>query len=292
MIRRRLRTRFEQLRQASSVHGGVVNLCVAALGVRLSRVPIPSRRLRIMLYRKIYGGKYSSLDESECEKPIWAYPSLNALFTRGIRPQCRPIPQAIDRFLCPCDGRVQEIGRFDCDRLITVKGIEYTTGSLLPEMDTRQFHDGHVAIFFLSPTDCHRVFSPADGEIGEVVHVPGTRLLVHPPYQTKAYPVFALNERVILRLSTPLGACLVVLVAGWGVGNISLEFAPDLKWRHRQRIDRLRIPPARVRRGEWIATFGLGSTVILITERADRFLSDLMPDTLVKYGQTAFFINR
>jgi phosphatidylserine decarboxylase len=187
---------------------------------------------------------------------------------------------------------VQEIGRFDRDRLITVKGIEYTTGSLLPEMDTRQFYDGHVAIFFLSPTDCHRVFSPADGEIEEVVHVPGTRLLVHPPYQTKAYPVFALNERVILRLSTPLGACLVVLVAGWGVGNISLEFAPHLKWRHRKRIGRLCIPSARVRRGEWIATFGLGSTVILIIEPADRFLSDLMPDTQVKYGQTAFFINR
>src|SRR5262249_16183791 len=112
------------------------------------------------------------------------------------------------------------------------------------------------------------------------------------PYQTRAYPVFALNERLILRLSTPLGACLVVLVAGWGVGNISLEFAPHLKWRHRKRIHRIRIPPAPVRRGEWIATFALGSTVILITEPEDRLLSDLTPETRVKYGQTAFFINR
>jgi phosphatidylserine decarboxylase len=292
MIKRRLRTKFEELRQASSIHGGMVNLCIAALGVRLSRVPIPSKRLRVLLYRKVYGGKYPSLEEAECEKPIWAYPSFNALFTRGILSEYRPIPDTSTQLLCPCDGRVQELGKLNHDRLITVKGIEYTIASLLPDIDTRRFHDGHFAIFFLSPGDCHRVFSPQDAEIEEVIHVPGSRLLVHPPYQTKAYPVFSLNERVILSLSTPLGACLLVLVAGWGVGNISLRFARHLKWRHRKRIDRLRMPSVVVRRGEWIGTFELGSTIILITEPTNRIATDLTRDARVKYGQTAFSFER
>jgi phosphatidylserine decarboxylase len=42
------------------------------------------------------------------------------------------------------------------------------------------------------------VFSPHDAHVEEVIHVPGLRLLVHPPYQKKEYPVFSLNERVIL----------------------------------------------------------------------------------------------
>jgi phosphatidylserine decarboxylase len=283
-----LRTRLEQLRQAKAIHGGVVGLCVAALGVRLSRVPIPTRRLRVLLYRAVYGGKYANLDENEFERPLWAYPSLNALFTRGLRPECRPIPAAAGQLLCPCDGRVQEVGRLRSDRLLTVKGVEYTLAGLLPGLDPKPFHDGHFGIFFLSPADCHRVFSPQDVRVEEAVHVPGYRLLVHPPYQRKEYPVFALNERVVLRLATPLGACLLVLVAGWGVGNITLRFDPAFRTRPRAVTRRAYADPVAVGRGDWLATFELGSTAILITGPNERLRPLVQCDEKVKYGQPAF----
>jgi phosphatidylserine decarboxylase len=275
------------VRQARNIHGGLVGLCVAALGVKLSRVPIPSRRLRMLVYRAVYGGKYSALDESDFERPLWTYRSLNALFTRGVRPECRPIAAA-GQFLCPCDGRVQDVGRLQSGRLLTVKGVEYTVATLLPRLDARPFHDGHFSIFFLSPADCHRIFSPQDARIEEVIHIPGYRLLVHPPYQRREYPVFALNERVILRLTTPLGACVLVLVAGWGVGNITLRF--DASWRPRRRTisQRTYADPVTVRRGEWLATFELGSTAILITEPNDRLRPLIARDEKVKYGQPAF----
>src|SRR5688572_28721443 len=126
MSKQFLRTKLEEMCQAASIHGGVMNMCVAALGVRLARLPIPSRRLRTALYRKVFGKKYAALDEAEFERPIETYSSLNALFTRGVRPECRPIPEGTDQYLCPCDGRIQEVGRLDRDRLITVKGVEYT----------------------------------------------------------------------------------------------------------------------------------------------------------------------
>src|SRR5262249_20754814 len=150
-------------------------------------------------------------------------------------------------------------GTFAHDRLVTIKGVEYTLGSLIPGIDTRDFRGGHFGIFFLSPADCHRLFSPQDGRIEEVVHVPGYRLLVHPPYQRKEYPVFALNERVVLRFSTPLGACVLVLVAGWGVGNVTLPFDSTFRPRRRRIVRKAYTPPVAVRRGEWIATFELGS---------------------------------
>src|SRR5262249_17504641 len=182
----------------------------------------------------------------------------NALFTRGVRPECRPISPAADQFLCPCDGRVQEVGRFDKDRLVTVKGTEYTLASLLPGVDTRRFHNGRFAIVFLSPRDCNRIFAPQDGQVEEVIHVPGYRLLVHPPFQRKEFPVFALNERVIFRLATPLGSCVLVMVAGWGVGNIILRFDRSFDARAARLTRRSYHPPVALHKGEWLATFQLG----------------------------------
>jgi phosphatidylserine decarboxylase len=205
-----------------------------------------------------------------------------------VRPELRPISPSGDHFLCPCDGRVQDVGVLDDDRIITVKGIQYTLRSLLGGASADAFRGGHFAILFLSPADCHRIFSPQDGTVEEVAHVPGSRLLVHPPYQRKEFPVFALNERVIVRMRTPLGACALVLVAGWGVGNITLAMDRKFKLRRRRLGRKEYHPPRPVHRGEWLATFELGSTAILITEPSDRCVSCVERDEGVKYGQPLF----
>ncbi len=219
---------FEQFRQARGIHGGLLQFCCALLAVKLSRLPIPSQRLRLRLFRDLYARRYPpGLDEQEAEKPLESYRSFNAVFTRGLKPEYRPINAGAPEILSPCDGTVQDVGRVERGRLLTVKGIEYVMDSLLPDTDIRPFEGGQFAIIFLSPIDCHRVFSPQDGCLEEVVHVPGARLLVHPPFQRPEYPVYTLNERMILRLSTELGSCVVVMVAGWGVGSITLPFAPS-----------------------------------------------------------------
>lgn len=222
-VGRRMSIRLEQFRQARRIHGGLAGLSLAVLGVKLSRLPIPSRRLRQRLFRDLYARMYPpGLDEQEAERPLGDYRSFNDLFTRGVRSGRRPIPSNTTDLLSPCDGTVQDIGRVDGGRLLTVKGIEYSVGSLLADADVRPFEGGLFAIIFLSPIDCHRVFSPLDGRLEEVVHVPGARLLVHPPFQRPEYPVYTLNERMIFRLSADSGPCAVVMVAGWGVGNITV----------------------------------------------------------------------
>lgn len=290
--KRRLKTRIEQYRQAMAIHGGVINLWMVSLAVRLSRIKIPSKRLRLRLYRTIYGKKYAPLNEAELERPLWDYTSFNDLFTRGVRPELRPIPQSADQFLCPCDGKIQEIGQIDDEKILTVKGVEYTVSSLLGGMEWRSFRDGYFAVIFLSPSDCHRVFSPQEGTIEEIVHVPGYRLLVHPPYQRKEFPVFTLNERVILRMQTPLGACVLVLVAGWGVGNITLSMDRGFRPRFRRVSGKMLQTPLGVKRGEWLATFELGSTAILIVERAPQVTAHVQVDETVKYGQPVFLMRR
>jgi len=284
-----LTVKREQYRQAKRIHGGLPNLFVAALGISLSRVPIPVRRLRPSLYRGIFGKKYPpGLDENEAEMPLSAYRSINALFTRGVKPQYRPIPAGTSQFLCPCDGTVQDVGRIEPGRSLTLKGISYTLDSLVPGTDVCLFEGGHFAVIFLSPIDCHRVFSPQDGLLEEVTHVPGHRLLVHPPYQRAEFPVYTLNERMVLRLTTGLGPCAVVMVAGWGVGNIRLPMAPQFRPRSAEAASKTWSPPAPLTRGQWIATFELGSTVVLLTPRQAGVTTCVCSNEKVKYGQPLF----
>jgi phosphatidylserine decarboxylase len=206
------------------------------------------------------------------------------MFTRGIKPQFRLIPTNSQQFLSPCDGTIQDVGRIENGKLLTLKGIEYTLGSLLGQVDPRPFEGGQFVVIFLSPIDCHRVFSPFDGRLEEVIHVPGFRLLVHPPYQRAEYPVYTLNERMIFRLSTALGPCAVVMVAGWGVGTITLPMAPEFRPRSRALARKNWMPPLAVQRGQWIATFELGSTVVLLMPpTASATL--VSPEEKVQYGQ-------
>jgi phosphatidylserine decarboxylase len=281
-----LKIRLEAMRQARAIHGGVFEHLLAIVGVKLARLPLPTERLRLRIYRQIYNKKYPpGLDEDEAERPISNYRSLNALFTRGIKPEYRPIPTGTPQFLSSCDGSIQDLGRVDQGKLLTVKGIEYTLESLLPGVDIRPFEGGHFFITFLSPIDCHRVFSPQDGQLEEVIHVPGYRLLVHPPFQRPEYPVYTLNERMILRFTTAVGPCLLVMVAGWGVGNITLPVRSGYRPRAK-RIDVWKCSPAiPIRRGDWVATFELGSTVVLFAPPARGAVPLVSHNQVVKYGQ-------
>lgn len=283
-----MRVRLEQFRQARRIHGGTLNMLGAAIGVRLSRTPIPTAALRRKVFQMMYGTKYEALDETELEKPLEQFHTINELFTRGIRPERRPVPERTDQLLSPVDGTVQDIGRIEDNTVMTVKGMRYTLGSLCPETDTTPFQNGHFAILFLSPRDCHRVFTPAAAILQQLVHVPGHRLLVHPPFQTPEFPVFTLNERLVMQLATPLGRCLLIMVAGWGVGHITHPFRIGRRFSPRRVSVTSLDPPRRMDRSEWIATFELGSTVIMITER-DRMAQPLVErEQSVRFGMPIF----
>ena len=308
----KVKTRLEQIKQARSIHGGMVNMCAAAVGVKLSRLRIPSRKMRERMWRSIYSSKCGDLDESELEQPLGDFRTFNELFTRGVRPEHRPLSEAERELVCPCDGMVQDMGTLQSDTMLTAKGIEYPLDALLPGINVGAYENGNFTIFFLSPADCHRVFCPHDAKLHQVIHVPGRRLLVHPPYQRKEFPVFSLNERIILHLETEIGPCLLIMVAGWGVGNITYPFAAKcrvtnrrlslrslrktkkIKPNKRVRMSRRQITcanfdePLPFDRGQWIATFELGSTVIMITPPHENTKPHIGLDDKVNYGQPAY----
>src|SRR5262249_44425974 len=138
----------------------------------------------------------------------------------------------------------------------------------------------------------HRVFSPQDGKLEQVAHVPGYRLLVHPPYQRPEYPVYTLNERVVFRFSTGFGPCALVMVAGWGVGNITLPLAPEFRPVSRRTLSKSWSPSVAIKHGDWIATFQLGSTVVLITPPVAGATALVSANQKVKYGEPVLSCSR
>ena len=58
-----------------------------------------------------------------------------------------------------------------------MKGNNFNIPSLLnldpSDPVVQVFKNGCLAIFRLAPADYHRFHSPIDGEVGEIVHVPG-----------------------------------------------------------------------------------------------------------------------
>ena len=74
--------------------------------------------------------------------------------------------------------------------------------------------------------------------------------------------------------------------AGWGVGHITLPKAPS--FRPGRRVKRHPFaPPLGVKRGDWIGTFELGSTVVLFTPLTGA-TALVSSNDKVKYGQPVF----
>jgi phosphatidylserine decarboxylase len=103
------------------------------------------------------------------------YRHLNALFTRTLRPELRPLDPDPGSVLSPVDGSLSQIGTIMSGRLIQAKGQDVGLAELLgghPEAG-RQFDGGAFATLYLSPKDYHRIHMPLAGELTAMAHLAG-----------------------------------------------------------------------------------------------------------------------
>jgi phosphatidylserine decarboxylase len=260
----------------------------------LADLPLP-RPLR----RPLLGGfaRLVGADPSEAADPLEAFPSLNQFFTRTLRAGARSWPGDPRVAASPVDGTAGQVGRIERGRAIQAKGRLYSLESLLDEAGmAERFEGGAFVTLYLSPRDYHRIHAPCDGAVSHARHIPGALMPVNVAAVLHVPELFARNERLLCYLDGPLGRVAVVAVGAYNVGRISAAFDPGWNappgkqaWvtnrRGLQAETRRYDPPVRLRQGDELMTFHLGSTVVLVFEPGRVELSaSLRPETPVRLG--------
>ena len=244
-------------------------------------------RLVIERFIRHYG-----VDMAEAQQPDPArYRSFNDFFTRALRPDARPLA---DRALvCPVDGAVSQLGPIDDGRILQAKGHLYTAHALLAGDATlaRRFRDGQFATIYLSPRDYHRIHMPCDGQLQQMVYVPGSLYSVNPTTVAGVPGLFARNERVICVFEGSWGPWVLVLVGAAIVGSMATTWHGVVNPPRPGRVCHWQYPATgdkavSLARGDEMGRFLLGSTVVMLfPPGAPALPGDWQPGQAVRMGQ-------
>lgn len=257
-----------------------------AVGWLASRkVPQP---IRAPLYRGF--AKAVGADLDELDRPLQAFERFDEFFTRPLAVGLRPVDSRPRVIVSPVDGVVSQLGPIERGRLLQCKGRDYTVRGLLAD-DARaaRFEGGTFCTIYLAPRNYHRIHSPVSGRITGFRHTPGAFYPVNPLSVTHIQGLFTINERLTTYLDSDHGSVALVKVAATGVGNMTLSYEPGVRTHLSGRQGRLgseRAYPAPlpIERGQEVAMFHLGSTVILLFEEHRVELS-VQPGQPVKMGE-------
>jgi phosphatidylserine decarboxylase len=255
----------------SRVAGALANLTV----------PRPLRKPVYRGFARIFG---ASLDEVEL--PLADYGSINAFFTRQLKPGLRPI--APGSIVSPVDAAVGAYGPVVNDVLVQAKGRDYSLAALVADRAlAHSMEGGTFATLYLAPRDYHRIHVPLDGEIVAATYIPGELWPVNVHAVTHVADLFAVNERIVITIRGRAGGTMVaVLVGATMVGTTRVAF-DDLHTNARRREVQRRTydPPIPVRAGGPLGHFEFGSTVILVCSPDAGAIAPLENGETLRMGQ-------
>jgi phosphatidylserine decarboxylase len=217
-----------------------------------------------------------------------SYASFNEFFTRALKTEARPLAPA--RFICPVDGAISQFGAIAQDQIFQAKGHSYSTSALLAGQDNlaQAFQDGHFATLYLAPKDYHRVHMPCAGSLKRMIHVPGELFSVNPVTARGVPGLFARNERVVCLFDTDHGPMALVLVGATIVGSMATVWHGVVNPPRPGTVREWTYAPGevRLRQGEEMGRFLLGSTVVLLWPKTTlAFDPEWAPSRAVRVGE-------
>ena len=244
-------------------------------------IPTPLRPAVYRAYGRIFGAR-----PEEAELPLAEYPSVNAFFTRALKPGLRPV--AANAIVSPVDAAVGAYGPVVDDTLVQAKGRNYSLAGLLgDEALAHRMNRGTYATMYLAPKDYHRIHVPVTGVVTRATYIPGQLWPVNTHAVAHVADLFAVNERIVVVMERPSGGTVViVLVGATMVGMTRLDF-DDLHTNARRREVQRRTydPPLPVHAGGPLGHFEFGSTIILACSPDAGTIEPLEVGQVVRMGQ-------
>lgn len=235
--------------------------------------------------------RHYRLDMSEAMEPEPAtYSSFNALFTRALRPDARPLEGDEFSIVSPADSRISALGAIENGQIFQAKGHSYTVTELLGGFAdlAHPFARGAFLTAYLSPRDYHRLHMPVSGRLTTMVHVPGRLFSVAPRIVAHTPRLYARNERVIAFFDTAIGPVAMALIGAINVGSIETVWAGEITPPSRRQIRRIEYGNQDIHldRGAEMGRFNLGSSVVLLLpEHPLHFNPTLAPETFIRFRQ-------
>lgn len=233
--------------------------------------------------------RLARIDMEESEQSAEEFSCLSDLFTRPLKDGARVIENA--DIISPVDGKLKFSGKVTDGTLIEAKKQIYSARGLVgtedPEL-TSWLNNAWAFTIYLPPSSYHRIHSPAAGKISHISYAPGRLLPVNRLGYLLADDLLPANERLTSFITAENGRrCALVKVGATCVGKISLtfdSFAANSSLIKNPFLKALE-PSHKVSRGDQIACFDLGSTVVLFVEN-DGFSPSprLKPDMPLKMG--------
>jgi len=222
------------------------------------RVPVLGR------FARAYG-----VDLVEAEKPLAEYVSLQAFFTRRLKPGLRPQDEGAPGFVnSPVDARIIASGPITKDSILQAKGLPYRVSELLKHIpDPTRFEGGHYLTLYLSPRDYHRIHVPVEGRVVAVAHVEGELWPVNDASTAHVPRLYERNRRATwLAQGTGPDEGLevaAVCVGATHVGGVVL----DERWLEGRSLPKdggLPVSNLACAPGDDLGTFEFGSTVVVL----------------------------
>ena len=224
------------------------------------------------------------LDEAQQPEPA-SYESFNAFFTRALRDGARRIDSRAGAIVSPADGRLTQLDAIEGNRLIQVKGFDYSLAELLGETDTAvtHFDGGITATIYLAPHNYHRVHTMCAGRLVEMRYIAGRRYSVNAVTAAWIDGLYCRNERLVCWFESDFGRYAVVLVGALNVSSISTTITGEI--RSGRDFHRADIEAAQFSAGEEFARFNLGSTVVIaLPPGAAEFASEAQAGRSIRVG--------
>lgn len=223
---------------------------------------------------------FYKVNRQELPRAIKEFRNFQDFFTREIESKLRPI--AGSRYVSPVDGLLVEFGYFSENKEIEVKSLSYLLNEFIPDSSlNKYFRDGLYLILYLSPKDYHRIHCPLDCTLSGYFRVSGDLKTVNPSQGAKLPKILATNERVISILEDQIGKKVaLVKVGATNVGSITFSLSHDSVYPTNYTNS-----GQSIKKGQEVAKFNLGSTVVLCFEKNSFSSINLKVGQHYKMGQ-------
>ncbi len=201
-----------------------------------------------------------SINMEECANKPEEFKSFNEFFARKLKSSARPFNKSNEYLLSPGDGRLQAWEHIDAEKIIQIKGMEYSLKELLQNNELAKEYDGGCyMILRLCPVDYHRFHFFDSGVCSETVKVKGEYYSVNPVALKQIPEVFCRNKREYSIYKTDnFGEVLYVEVGATSVGSIIQTYTPG----------------SSLERGDEKGYFKFGGSTVLLFFKKNRVCID------------------